>query len=135
MSKSALVGSFWLTSSIDDGSGSVTTLSPGGAAADHVIEVENGTMLPHDVKVSSSIPSRVPKLDFATSSGHRPDWEAELHSIASNTTAQDRCPVTLLANSGQERLQSVTLQYRLNATCAWAADTSNLPLQLDIDIR
>jgi hypothetical protein len=133
MAVSVFVGTFFVTAVVEDQSGPVTQVPAGTNSASYVVEVENGSTLPHDVEVHCEIPTQSPKLQFSHPTGQSSSWSAKVHKLPSVAKSKDTCPLAAIV-LGNDRIQCFEVWYRLNAQFGWTKDRSNLPVAMQITV-
>jgi hypothetical protein len=143
------VGYFTVTSYCRRGITSpIPDIVHGSSDVQHVIEIENGSTLPHDVIVVNFDPDADPQtpggpivIEFSHNGGaRRTHWTADRSQIQSGDTRNDSASVYCLATApgGDVRIHSPgdQIQYRLDSSDSWQTDPtvagSALSIQLDI---
>ena len=85
----ATVGYFLVTSYCRKGGSDVKKIPLGSTDVEHVIQFENGSTLPYDVRASSTHPDTPVKIKFSYGGAVRADWLAQKTQIGSGDIERD----------------------------------------------
>jgi hypothetical protein len=110
----------------------------GSSDVEHVIEFENGSTLPYDAKAQSTHPDVPTVIDFSYGGGARQvSWTAQKLQIGSGGIEKDVSTIHCVATSrSTARVQTPTIEYRLDNTVSWQTDPSNtklLEIKMDVE--
>jgi hypothetical protein len=130
------VACFFVVSQCRDPTNWTKDIPLGSKTVEHNVDVENGSTLPYDVTVQTTLP-HPGDIEFAYRGGAvRSDWEADIQQLASLDAQKDYAVIHCIATRpGQVRINSPTIKYRLDSTHAWIADPTNPLLTIQMNIR